>query len=289
MTTKFLQAIKNQISLTQSDWESFLQQAHKQGASMTPRAFGQYKTSGGKTSYELLAQTLAPEHKKILDLACGDAHLFQFIFKVNPEAVISGVDMSEGELAIARQKYGNHSLVQLVQARAESVPLPSDSQDALLCHMALMLMFPIDSVIKEMERLLRPSGILSGVVGGAAKEGEFILEIQKTLTRYLRNKYNVSQLPSTGDPRFRSQEGIADLFTQTQFESPEFENIDLQVSGTIDEILNQWKEMYFVSVLPSSEQGELLQEIRNLLSEYQQPNGIVNYSFPLLLFKTTRK
>ena len=43
--------------------------------------------------------------------------------------------------------------------------LATASVDVIVSHMALMLMAPLDEVIREMHRVLRPGGMLAAVVG----------------------------------------------------------------------------------------------------------------------------
>ncbi len=55
--------------------------------------------------------------------------------------------------------------VVLVLAEAQKIPLGDASADAVLCHMALMLMLPIEPVIGEIHRVLAPGGIFAAVSG----------------------------------------------------------------------------------------------------------------------------
>ncbi|MBI3543204.1 MAG: methyltransferase domain-containing protein, partial [Deltaproteobacteria bacterium] len=129
------------------EWAEHLIEAHKEAPSMTPNAFAPYRTAEGITSYELLARTLdglaARPDATVLDLACGDGYLVPFILEhAGPRASVVGVDMSEGELAVARATRAREG-VRFVNGRAQELPLADASIDAAVCHMAFMLMLPL--------------------------------------------------------------------------------------------------------------------------------------------------
>src|ERR1700722_13449862 len=93
--------------VSDEDWNQYLIAMHKRAPSMTPLAYSKYQTRDGKNSYEILAETLNEFGSRpisFLDLACGDGHLIPYgLKKVAQASQVYGIDMSEGELALARQ------------------------------------------------------------------------------------------------------------------------------------------------------------------------------------------
>lgn len=98
----------------------------------------------------------------VLDLCCGDGHLLALL-RATGRAVV-GVDASAGELAAAQARLGDG--VPLLHARAQALPLAAGSLAAVTCHMALMLLDDIDTVLAGMRRLLQPGGRLLAVLPG---------------------------------------------------------------------------------------------------------------------------
>lgn len=75
-----------------------------------------------------------------------------------------GIDLSERELARARTR-PELADADLRLGRAQRLPFAEDSFDAVVSHMALMLVSEVDQVVAEAARVLRPGGRFAVVVG----------------------------------------------------------------------------------------------------------------------------
>jgi SAM-dependent methyltransferase len=92
---------------------------------------------------------------------------------------VVGVDQSAGELAVARAS-GSPGL--LVRARATALPVAGGAADAVVCSMALMRLAPLDAVLGEVRRVLRPGGTFAATVPlRAASQGAVFDEILTAL------------------------------------------------------------------------------------------------------------
>ncbi|MDP3617648.1 MAG: class I SAM-dependent methyltransferase, partial [Rhodoferax sp.] len=150
--------------------EQFLADFHDRNAGITTRAYQSLPVAmGGKpyvSSYQCLASLVATGDgpHTVLDLACGDGYLLWLLAQQNqPQRTLIGIDLSQGELAAARTRLGES--VTLHKGMAQALPLPNDSVDYLLCHMALMLMDPLDQVLCEVRRVLKEGGVFDFAVG----------------------------------------------------------------------------------------------------------------------------
>ncbi len=88
----------------------------------------------------------------VVDLACGNGPLA-------PELAGRdwiGVDLSHAELSAAQGKGAGR----VTLADAASLPLADRSAGSVVCSMALMLVQPLDQVLAEVARVLRPGGVL---------------------------------------------------------------------------------------------------------------------------------
>src|SRR5437016_3335706 len=109
--SKFSEKVFRGEKPTDEEWADHLIEAHSIAPSMTPHAFANYKSKDGISSYEFLAKAVTDIEgpgPTILDLACGDGYLIQFVLpKIGDEGSVIGIDMSEAELAVAKKTYTN--------------------------------------------------------------------------------------------------------------------------------------------------------------------------------------
>lgn len=94
-----------------------------------------------------------------IELGCGTAYFSAWLARRGARPV--GVDVSEAQLATARELQAEHGLdFPLIHASAEDVPLPDASFDFALSEYGASLWCDPDRWIPEAARLLRPGGRL---------------------------------------------------------------------------------------------------------------------------------
>ena len=128
---------------------------------------GDLRDTAGRASYDILAAAVVGR-SPALDLACGDGPLIE---AVGAGTFVIGGDRSEAELRAARERLGDRA--PLLQVAATALPVRDAVLACVACHFALMLLQPVENVIQEIRRVLRPGGRLvltvpaaSGVEGG---------------------------------------------------------------------------------------------------------------------------
>jgi SAM-dependent methyltransferase len=187
--------------------DQFLRAYHARYPGATALAFAGGRLADGRSTYELLADLPAPGDR-VLDLACGDGHLLELLVARGGRTLV-GIDMSPEELAAAARR--RLPGVELIEARAQALPLAAGSIDWALSHLAFMLMSDVESVVGELCRVLRPGGRFAAVVGGGPGEEEdgFALFL-----RLFRDAYDElpEKPPRIGDGRTREAGGFASLF-----------------------------------------------------------------------------
>jgi 2-polyprenyl-6-hydroxyphenyl methylase / 3-demethylubiquinone-9 3-methyltransferase len=105
---------------------------------------------------EVLRKKSGPEPLKILDVGCGGGFLSNFLAQVGHK--VTGVDLSEESLAVARQ-YDSTQNVSYLRRDARSLEFPDASFD-VVC--AMDFLEHVDSpgeVIRECARTLKPGGL----------------------------------------------------------------------------------------------------------------------------------
>lgn len=273
---------------TEEDWAHHLMEAHHQAPSMTPRAYALYRTPEGITSYERLAQVIDHEGKKdavVLDLACGDGYLIPSILtRLSPQGRVIGIDMSSTELAVAK-RFVTDPRVSFHCAQAQSLPLPDGSVNIALCHLAFMLMLPIEPVVAELARVLQPGGCFSAIIPAPRKPGLYA-ELIQTSYQFIDARYPVRKEARVGDSRTQNQEGLQELFQpRTGFEGiEELAAFALDIRTTPEGVWNLMKDFYWIALLPSEEKVQLQQELVSLAKTHSDPTGEVHFEYPFQQF-----
>lgn len=204
--------------------EAFLKKFHDRRPGLTPKAFSSLPVhlDGMQypSTYHLLASTVArtADGCEVLDLACGDGYLLSLIASAaDSRAALHGIDMSFGELAAAATRLGSRAT--LTSGRAQELPYPAGQFDAVLCHMALMLMEDLDLVLTEVRRTMRPKGTFAGVLG-VPSPSPVLTKCMDVFSRCSRHsEWDGLRL---GDPRLRRKDGLIHVLT------PKFEVSTIQ-------------------------------------------------------------
>jgi SAM-dependent methyltransferase len=213
--------------------------------------------SDGRTSYEFLAERVAGA-RRVLDLGCADGTLLAVLAR-NGARELAGIDLSDGELALARRR------PELVRAdlrlgHAQELPFPDDSFDAAVSHMALMLMSDIEQVVAETARVVRPGGVFAVAVGAGAVPGggfDLFLSLARPVFTALPDDRRV---PLMGDRRTRSREGLDEVLAPAGFAPTSWDEITLQLVGTPEQIWNSAVASYYDAAMLNHEEAEGLHE-----------------------------
>lgn len=109
-----------------------------------------------------LAQALeSASSPRVLDVATGTARLpLALLRQADLHGRIVGLDRSVPMLAHAQAATGDCDRLTLMQGDAGALPFQDESFDAVACVEALEFMWSPAAVVHEMERVLRPGGVL---------------------------------------------------------------------------------------------------------------------------------
>jgi ubiquinone/menaquinone biosynthesis C-methylase UbiE len=115
--------------------------------------------------------------ERILDLGCGDGRLTQRIAVSG--ALVTGVDASPQMVASARSRE-----VEAEQARAEALPYPDGSFDAVFSNAALHWVRDQDAMLAEVHRVLKPGGRFVAEMGGQGNIAAIRVALMAVLARH---------------------------------------------------------------------------------------------------------
>lgn len=106
-----------------------------------------------------------PVPRLVLDVASGTAGVARQVAHRTPARVV-GVDLTEPMLRVGRQRVvadGLDGRVQLTVGRAEQLPLPDASVDALIFTYLLRYVTDPAATMRELARVVRPGGVVSSL------------------------------------------------------------------------------------------------------------------------------
>jgi demethylmenaquinone methyltransferase / 2-methoxy-6-polyprenyl-1,4-benzoquinol methylase len=100
--------------------------------------------------------------KIILDVATGTGDFAMECAKLYPQAV-TGIDISEGMLAVGREKISRKKLSHLItlkQGNAETFAAPDGSYDAITVGFGVRNFQDLEKGLSNLHRLLKPGGVM---------------------------------------------------------------------------------------------------------------------------------
>jgi ubiquinone/menaquinone biosynthesis C-methylase UbiE len=246
--------------------DKLLQTLHQRFPGATPKSLQWARTADGQESYDLLLNALiitSQTPQQILDLGCGDGFLLQRLAaRCHPRSQLWGIDLSLTELQHAqlRLSSGGLSNINLVQARAQQLPLLTASVDAICCHFALMLMAPIEPVVAEIGRVLKPGGQFVALTVNFQPNSVLQLfnQVFTGLQPQIPPAFAVLQQvgaqttnPATLQALFDPKNGFVEPVKLTHF--------SLYFPAVVSEITNFFKHTYPFAILTPAQQAEFLQ------------------------------
>lgn len=99
-------------------------------------------------------------HGKVLDVACGTGDMM--VCLAEQGCTVTGVDISEEMLAIARQKTASAnfqlSTINYQLCNAEALPFPDATFDAVTCAFGVRNFVHLEQGLAEMLRVMKPGG-----------------------------------------------------------------------------------------------------------------------------------
>ena len=258
-----------------SPLDTFLKDFHNRKPAVTSRALGAlpmlFRGQAFPSSYHVLAAAIPPSGRPadVLDLACGDGFLLSLLASRGGSVFrLLGLDQSAAELDAAAARLG--PTVSLHKGAAQQLPFESHSLDGVLCHMALMLMDDIESVLREIHRVLKPAGVLAAIVGTVSRKTIALQIYGEAISRYpVRTEYSGIRF---GDPRWRELDGIHDMLAR------DFRDVVTDELTTVqwlkpDELWDWFLDMYDLALRTETHQELIHQEFLSAVASKCRSDG----------------
>ncbi|MGZ3417107.1 MAG: class I SAM-dependent methyltransferase [Polyangiales bacterium] len=212
---------------------------HRARPGITEATLGGFRDREGRTGYDLLAEK---GRGVVLDLGCGNGPL---IAALGGRGI--GVDACEPEVEIARKRFPEATIH---VARAQSLPLADASVDTVLSHHAFYLFDPIEPVIAEIARVLRPGGSFAFATTSFRDREEFPVFSQLMRDFGENTKKENPTFRGWGDRRVWSREGLTELFAR-DFEPFTIEEYVLSIEEDPDALVDRLARFFYSFELQS--------------------------------------
>lgn len=264
------------------DAQNLLHRYHNEPGKSVAALAG-WRDGSGRSCYEVLACKLTglARDTAIMDLACGDGYFLSKLDQLGFRNLL-GIDQSSAELSAARLRLG--SKIELRQSGAHLLPLPNNSLDLITCHLSLMIMEPVPTILDEIKRVLKPRGRFLAVVNRAKRDPAYDLFRDELKAITAAEKLTPLLL---GDPRILTRKGIDDLFRPFASEQISLEDFTLEIRARPAQLWASLGLMYDVFRLPpgahTSLEDLLLQDWQALADE----DGLLTCTMGLRLLDVT--
>ncbi len=257
-----------------SPLDTFLKDFHDRKPAVTSRALGAlpmlFRGRLFPSSYHVLAAVIRPSDAAVvLDLACGDGLLLSLLASRGGSTFqLNGLDQSAAELGAAAARLG--PTVSLHNGTALNLPFESHSLDYVLCHMALMLMDDIESVLREIHRVLKPAGVLASIVGTVSRKTIALQVYGEAISRYpVRAEYSGIRF---GDPRWRELDGIQAMLAR-DFRDVIIDDLTAVQWVKPDELWDWFLDMYDLALRTEAHRELIHQEFLAAVVSKCRPDG----------------
>lgn len=114
---------------------------------------------GGPVAADLIDLANLKSGQRVLDVACGTGVVARLAAeRVGSSGSVAGLDVNPGMLAVARSETAAQASINWYEGSAESMPLPDESFDVILCQMGLQFVANKLAAVREMRRILASGG-----------------------------------------------------------------------------------------------------------------------------------
>jgi len=144
------------MSESELNWREYLAAFHAERAGIAEAVLSR-ALAGDHSPYRWLARAVSQDADLVVDVACGSGPMSRELAQAGRTVV--GLDLSANELKLAVERGPGP----WVRGDALALPFADESVDVVTSSMGLVVAQPLDRVLSEIARVLRPGGVLAGI------------------------------------------------------------------------------------------------------------------------------
>jgi SAM-dependent methyltransferase len=240
---------------------------HQAAATGFQRQAGAYER--GRPAYpsqaiaHLLDRLAIGKGTRVLDLGAGTGKFTRALAEAG--AAVQAVE----PVASMREEFARHLPgVPVVNGRAEAIPLPDGSFDAVVVAQAFHW-FDGRAALAEIRRVLRAGGHLGLIWNLRDEETGWVAELTAIMDPYAGET-----------PRYRTGEWRLAFDDTTLFSPLEARSFVHTQEGPPEMIVDRMASISFIAALPYDEHARVLAQTRELLATHPDTRGQKTISFP---------
>lgn len=138
------------------NWRQYLADFHRDRAGIVEEVLSR-AVAGDHTPYRWLARAVGGRAGVVLDLACGSGPVSREL--AAPGRTVVGLDLSAEELGLAAERGPGP----WIRGDGLRLPFRDGTVDAVTSSLGLVVITPLESVMAEVTRVLRPGGVLAAI------------------------------------------------------------------------------------------------------------------------------
>lgn len=280
------------INPSPADFRKHMIEFHALHTAFTEDLVADLETTAGKSSYEILLDSVAQlRDKRILDLACGSGPFTKLAAsRVGPRGRMIAIDLSLHELQRAQAAVGAQN-AHFARATAVHLPLRSASVDAVFSHLALMVMPSLEAVLSEVSRVLRPGGTFAAVIEGIENHNATYDQFSAAVEAKVRQEMPSYPKGGFADGRLHSMNSLTGLLSERFGSGISIarKDFDVHFAGQADEVADRALRFFYSSYLLTVDGRQSVKQAAEAILRASHPqNSEAVFSAPHTLI-TVRK
>jgi ubiquinone/menaquinone biosynthesis C-methylase UbiE len=202
---------------------------HWQLDGSAPELYEKYLVSAitKKWADDLVGRAQPNAGEEVLDVACGTGVVARLASRCMLHGHVTGLDLNKGMLTVAQTRVSEGAPIDWIEGSALDLPFPSRKFDLVLCQLGLQFFPDQGRALREMRRVLSPSGRVALSVYSSIERTPGANAFVSALDRVLGA--NASKI-KRGEHSFNAPTELRELLVEAGFARVEVETVVQQIA-----------------------------------------------------------
>ena len=200
---------------------------------------------------------------KVVDLGAGTGKFTKLLLPTAAEVI--AVEPVEGMRKKFKELYTQN---QILNGTAENIPLGDESVDSVVVAQAFHW-FDGESAIKEIYRVLKPTGKLGLIWNARDESRDWVAELTRIIDPH-----------EGGAPRYKTMNWKLAFDKTKKFTTLEVQHFPYVQAGTVETIVDRVGSISFISALEKNLNAVVLNQVRNLVKNHPETKDLTEISLP---------